>query len=62
MNIGDIRDVVTGGGVANECSSKHHHDAGAIRRRFAVGDALSRSSCRLVRALDAVKTRKRHRR
>jgi hypothetical protein len=24
MNIGDIRDVVTGGGVANECSSKHN--------------------------------------
>jgi hypothetical protein len=56
INIGDIRDVVTGGGVANECSSKHHAEAGANLRRFADGDALSRSSCRLVTALDAVKT------
>jgi hypothetical protein len=62
MNIGDIRDVVTGGGVANECSGKRHEDAGANRRRFAVGDALSRSSCKLVTALDAVQTRKRNRR
>jgi len=29
MNIGDIRDfgVVTGGGVADECSCRHHQGA-----------------------------------